>query len=296
MLDLHPTAPTDTNKDDRFEIFEAGTGNGGLTLHLARAIHAANTAAPPLPPKKQTQPITPPATENDIDAVAPPQSVEGVEAEQADAAEKIYRDWLSKRRAVIHTLDAARDHSTHAQRVLRNFRDGMYFPHVDFHVGSIHEYLTSRLEGTMEPFLEHAILDLAGIHNYLDIVGKALRPNGILITFSPSITQVLSCVHEVKDNRLPFLLEQVLETGIAAGVGGREWDVRTVRPRVVVRAEAAAREQLSDTEESSDTFDQEDGREAPVMESSQGWEAICRPKAAARVAGGGFLGVWRRME
>ncbi|RDW71176.1 hypothetical protein BP6252_07739 [Coleophoma cylindrospora] len=297
LLDLHPTAPNEANKDDRLEIFEAGTGHGGLTLHLARAIHAANTAAPPIPLKKRGEAVAPPVTENDIDAVAPPESIENIEAEQAAATEEAYKNWMHKRRAVIHTLDAAEAHSLHAQRVVRSFRDGIYFPHVDFHVGGIPEYLTSRLADTKEPFLEHAILDLPGIHDYLEIVGKALRPNGILITFCPSITQVLSCVHEVKDNKLPFLLEKVLETGISAGVGGREWDVRTVRPKALVKAEVAAREQLGDADEALDSLDEDAQADAePTTESSRGWEAVCRPKVAARVTGGGFVGVWRRME
>ncbi|RDW83321.1 hypothetical protein BP5796_04812 [Coleophoma crateriformis] len=297
LLDLHPTAPNEANEDDRLEIFEAGTGHGGLTLHLAKAIHAANTAAPPIPPRRQAEAVTPPVTENDIDAVAPPKSIEQIEAEQADATEEAYKNWMHKRRAVIHTLDAAEAHSLHAQRVVRNFRDGIYFPHVDFHVGGIPEYLTSRLADTKEAFLEHAILDLPSIHDYLEIVGKALRPNGILITFCPSITQVLSCVHEVKDKKLPFLLEKVLETGISAGVGGREWDVRTVRPKALVKAEVAAREQLGDVDESLDSLDEDAQADAePATESSRGWEAVCRPKVAARVTGGGFVGVWRRME
>jgi predicted O-methyltransferase YrrM len=62
MLDIHPDRPGEFDDDDAddsnnnnnnnnsarepFEVFEAGTGHGSLTLHLARAIHAAN---PPLP-------------------------------------------------------------------------------------------------------------------------------------------------------------------------------------------------------------------------------------------------------
>ncbi|KFX96568.1 hypothetical protein V490_03275, partial [Pseudogymnoascus sp. VKM F-3557] len=51
LLDLNPTVPdpSSSSPSPPLEIFEAGTGHGALTLHLARAIHAANPAPPPLP-------------------------------------------------------------------------------------------------------------------------------------------------------------------------------------------------------------------------------------------------------
>ncbi|KAI9726572.1 MAG: hypothetical protein M1828_000939 [Chrysothrix sp. TS-e1954] len=44
LLDIHaePLAPTELCSTPPFEILEVGTGHGSLTLHLARAIHAAN--------------------------------------------------------------------------------------------------------------------------------------------------------------------------------------------------------------------------------------------------------------
>lgn len=283
------------------EIFEAGTGHGALTLHLARAIHGANTPAPPIPPPKKFKPGAPEVKEDDIESVAPPKSVEELEAEERDATQEAYDLWCSKRRAVIHTLDNSASHSGHAKRVVRNFRHGLYFPHVDFHVGNVTEYISGRFADAWsdEPFLEHAILDLPGPHEYMGIIGKALKPNGSLITFSPSLTQIMTCVNTVKDKSLPFYLESVLELGAGVGVGGKEWDVRAVKPRALLKAEAAARELSEATIEPSaedEESDAEEVPEAPKSDSSSGWEMVCRPKVGIKIAGGGFVGLWRRME
>jgi tRNA (adenine57-N1/adenine58-N1)-methyltransferase catalytic subunit len=275
LLDIHPTVPG-ADVDGKLEIFEAGTGHGALTLHLAKAIHGANTAAPAIPGSTQ---------ETDDDHPS------NQDLEKQD----IYEAWRSNRRAIIHTLDVSAKHSSHAQQVVKNFRDGVYFPHIDFHVGNIDTYLTSRLLQTNEePFLEHAILDLPNTHENLDIVGKALKPNGTLITFCPSITQINACVMHVKEKKIPFFLDNVLELGGGVGVGGREWDVRPVKPRAAVKAQPV-RDGLVNA-------DGVEGDNGDVMENPQelgtldgGWEMVCRPKVGVRTAGGGFVGVWRRM-
>ena len=264
--------------DEKLEIFEAGTGHGALTLHLARAVHGANTTAPAIPSSSVEQPSS---SEED-------QSV--IEAGKAVA----YNAWRANRRAVIHTLDSSARHSKHAEVVVKNFRNGMYYPHVDFHVGSIEEYLSSRLsESNNKPFLGHTILDLPSTHLYMDIVGQALKSNGTLITFSPSITQINVCVMHTKDKKLPFFLENVLELGAGIGVGGREWDVRPVKPRAVLKAEAEAKLPTEEGEVSGNTLEEIPVPAAPVAPDS-GWEMVGRPKVGVRTAGGGFVGVWTR--
>lgn len=173
---------------------------------------------------------------------------------------------------------------------MKNFRDGIYYPNIDFHVGDINEYITSRLEGTEgKPFLDHAILDLPDTHSNMEVVGRALKPGGILITFCPSITQVNTCFETSKDMKLPLFLETVLEIG---SVGGREWDVRRVKvkesypgkgPEDVLVKEEVVEQKGGDVEGSE------------VVEPAEvRWEMICRPKVGARVVGGGFVGVWRK--
>ncbi|RFU25298.1 hypothetical protein B7463_g11037, partial [Scytalidium lignicola] len=278
LLDLHPTVPGNTSEpcEEKLEIFEAGTGHGALTLYLARAIHGANTAAPPIPlvPTSSTAPNDEPT---DITSLADEIQDNQFNLE-ISATQEEYDAWRSRRRAVLHTLDISKRHSKHAEKTVRNFRNGMYFPNIDFHVGTITDYLSDRLSKSEGPFLSHAILDLPGTHDYLDIIGEALRPNGSLITFCPSVTQIYKCTAAVKAHRLPFVLETVLELGGGIGVGGREWDVRAVKPRSLLKAEAQAREQMAGEEEmGQDKAGEQTDLEVPP-ESDSGYEMICRPK------------------
>lgn len=286
LLDLNPPVPSPSEPvQERFEIFEAGTGNGALTLNLARAIHGANTAAPTVPVGNE-------------EAV--------LNSDLLEAQKEAYRKWQANRRAVIHTLDCSGRHSAHAEVVIKNFRHGMYYPHIDFHIGSIDDYLSIRLAETGgNPFLEHAILDLPDIQLYLNIVAKALKSNGTLITFCPSITQINAGVTYIRQKRVPLFLEKVVEVGGAVGVGGREWDVRPVKPRALLKAQVGGAKELEDLGTDQVVLEtplqgseavpaQVPVSEAPTSDDS-GWEMVCRPKVGIRISGGGFVGVWRKM-
>ena len=318
-------------EESRLEIFEAGTGHGSLTLHLARAIHAAN----PHPPKSPRQ----------------------------------YNSFLEKRRAIVQTLDISPKHSDHAKKVVGNYRRGVYSHCVDFHVGTIPDYIDARLASSNgSPVFDHAILDLPDTHDYLEIVGKSLKLGGTLITFNPSLSQIMRCVEDVRSKKLPFVLDKVLEIGLAAGVGGREWDVRLVKQRVLKKKEDAAvlyegtrhlvldssikaesetaqfsdvafkdnvafvesgdigeSHVIEDTAVTKELLAVEDnaavqgnldepakteepvadlatettasmGREVEALtnDSEDGMSMICRPKVGVRIEGGGFIGVWKR--
>lgn len=313
-----------TNDSTRLEIFEAGTGHGALTLHLAKAIHAANTAPPPFPQQKaiHDEPTSKELPEqvtnvedaqgiNDVLEVMKNEVQDAVESEtgtssepmvkeveaanEVDHSEKIaYDAWRSNRRAIIHTLDISATHSKHAQGVVRDFRQGMYFPAVDFHVGTIEEYLEKRLSETnQEPFLDHAILDLPDTHDHLELVAKALRPNGTLITFCPNITQINTCFLLTKKHGIPIFLEKVLELGSALGVGGREWDVRLA----VIRADQKTEPKSIDiVETDSDEPETEHESAEPTIVSNPRTELVCRPKVGTKIIGGGFVGVWTKMH
>jgi tRNA (adenine57-N1/adenine58-N1)-methyltransferase len=254
-----------------------------LTLNLARAIHGANKAPPPIP---ENPPNT--TDEDSIDTLN-----DGLEAK---AVKETYDAWRKDRRAVIHTLDQSAGYSAHAQKTVRNFRRGMYFPNVDFHVGSIKEYLSGHLAETNEAFLDHAILDLPATHQYLEIVGHALKSNGSLVTWCPSITQINKCVILVKEEKMPFLLEKVIEVGAGLS-GGREWDVRMVRPRALSKVKLEPKVPDPDEEARVPVTEIEDV-ESPAESAVQddGWEMVCRPKVGLRVIGGGFIALWRKME
>lgn len=310
--------------NEPFEIFEAGTGHGALTLHLARAIHGLNPAPPPLPPEHKSStgewgPKNPNATNSDkvtLPIVEPlpdepnlrngdvpsidqdPQSIHKLTTgpEHKSAEEVRFEAYLPSRRAVIHTLDISPAFSKYAQAIVRKFRRGLYYHNIDFHIGTIPEYLSSRLATAPEPFLGHTILDLPSPQEHLEIVGHALKPNGSLIVFCPSITQIADCVKAVQEKRLPFHLESVLELGAGVGVGGRDWDVRLVKPRVLLKAEAEASKMKEQSEAVSDLDSASDGESLPSTIKDAGWAMVCRPKVGSIVTGGGFLGLWRRMS
>ncbi|KAA8568301.1 hypothetical protein EYC84_007337 [Monilinia fructicola] len=337
LTDTETFKESDSVKHDereRLEIFEAGTGHGSLTLHLARAIHGANSRAPSIPKFHKTKGKV--NADDDIHRFG------GKLSNKNQKRMELYDEWRSQRRAVIHTLDSDERHSRHAQRTIRNYRHGAYFPHIDFHVGSIHDYLSKRLEETNDVFLDHAILDIPGVQNEMEIVGKCIKPDGRLITWCPSITQHIKCLETVKGKKLPFVLDRVLELGSQLSTGGREWEVRSVKPRALIKAEKKkmqeklAQYEIDETAAAVDAFfakiskkakggssaevkneselSKEDvktsasesesesvpiqtgtGEEGDSIDTS-GWEMICRPKVGDRIAGGGFVGVWKKMD
>lgn len=249
-----------------FEIFEAGTGMGSLTLHIARAIHAAN---PPLSPQLRQALCSSPMT-RDVDANTTVPSIQL--DEELNLALSSYN---KSRRAILHTLDQNHKRVRAAYRLVRNFRRAQYLADIDFHLCSIDEYIGSRLQASNgEPVFSRAILDLPSPQDHADKLVEALHPNAILIVFNPSISQIAEFHAWSTLNKKPLRLEKVLElptTTINDGVhdgssGGRHWAVMNVRPK----AESG--------------HDESPGRIVQVM----------RPKVGDRVGGGGFVGVFRR--
>jgi hypothetical protein len=140
--------------------------------------------------------------------------------------------------------------------------------------------------------------------HHLANVAPALHVNGLVAVFNPSITQIAECVETIRENRLPYLLDQVIELGAV-----RQWDVRAVRPRSSVKVEAARTSAIENTDPSDPTPSDGSAAElvggqeardtelsAALASDNEKWAMICRPKVGERVVGGGFLGVWRRME
>ncbi|KAF5024112.1 hypothetical protein F66182_3814 [Fusarium sp. NRRL 66182] len=258
LLDLNVSRPGEEEDDSNtppFEIFEAGTGMGSLTLHLARALHAANPALPP-------------GLRNSLCSARYRADEFGLDLSPEDQA--AFDSYRADRRAVLHTLDRNHKHSRAAHKLIRYFRRSLYFPTVDFHIGSIDEYISSRLAQTdNQPFLSHAILDLPSAHDHASKVIQALHLNGLLIIFTPSISQIADFQAWAVRSGQPLRYERVIELPVsttADGIrdnpgGGKEWDVKTVIPK-----------------------DQPDS--APVQ--------VMRPKVGDRIAGGGFVAVMRR--
>lgn len=331
MLDLNPERPgeNDDGPDgdgEAFEVFEAGTGMGSLTMHIARALHAANpplrkdlrdavaTASlerrAPAPggeavadaeietsgaeqpaesvprdenevlPSTDSELATPEPSSPDIESKPDQQPpIQTMTLSRLDVAPDIasdLADWSSSRRAVLHTLDRNPSHARAAYKLLRRFRRAIYLPSVDFHIGSISDYLTPRLASSSgKPFLSRAVLDLPSPESFADPVVRALKPNGLLVVFNPSISQIADFAKWAVTTRQPLRLERTAELPnsflVAADEptandcgGGRPWDVRTVVPR-----NAAS-----------------EGEIVQVM----------RPRVGDRVVGGGFVAVFRRLK
>ena len=274
-------------------------------MYLARAIHAANV----LPPKSDS------LISKVVEAfqvafhsqnVAPSsQRPFGQHDHLTSRVKSSYDHKTDNRQAVIHTVDVSWDRSQHAEQMVKSFRRGLYANDIAFHVGDISDWIDQQLSDRgLGPkdneFLSHIVLDMPSSFKHIKKVASVLHTAGSLLAFNPSITQIVSIVKIIKQLRLPLVLDSVLELGL--NTGGRDWDVHTAVPRVLTRdAEAPIREDKAsrNTEE-----DLDDGAIADASESNtaggddqiSGMEIVCRPKVGYRVAGGGFLGVWKKMK
>ena len=227
--------------------------------------------------------------------------------------------WKSERRAVIHTVDVSSHNSNFAKRMVRGFRRGMYVGNIDFHVSNVDDWIDQQLEkrGKDNPdpeyqtFLSHVILDLPGSYLSLAKASSALQTDGSLLVFNPSVTQIMACVNLIRELRLPLLLDRVLEIGSRL-TGGREWDIRAVKPKAFLKAETEKKLGSPVPDVTSDTEPIEtqtlppglisgqeisDKKQTELIEQEKiGWEMVCRPKDGSRfAAGGGFLGIWKKM-
>lgn len=321
LLDIHVSSRDPTvERSTVLEILEAGTGHGGLTLHLARAIHAANLA---LPGKRHM--VTSVQGKNTQSAQSISNTrIAGPEVEtpfapnsdSLDDSKPRIDDAISKshKQAVIHSLDISPSHLHHAKKLVEGFRQGQYADDVKFYVGDVSAWIDQQLiqrglhsgEIKDKAFLSHVVLDLPGSQSHLEKAASVLHINGTLIVFNPSITQIIACVKEIKLNMLPLELDRILEVDQGM-VGGREWDVRAMKPRALARAEAEKEvnldEESAPTGASDQGFTEDGGMETKqndtiqeLLKEGTKWYMICRPKFTERWSGGGFVGVWKKMR
>lgn len=260
----------------KLEILEAGTGHGALTLYLSRAIHGSN----------------PPAPEFD-----------GAEDETSRA--NAIEAWKRRRRAIIHTIEHSAKYSQHAEQTVKGFKHGIYHSNIDFHVTDVGAWTRKALNDRDEkPFLSHAFLDLPHAETHLEVLAKALRTNGCLIVFKPSITQILECVSAIKGAGILLELENVIELGVNGGSGGREWNVKAVKTKSsnqhVPLQDSGYRDEAEVTghegSESETKTDFDNHMEESSPSTSERWSMVCRPKVGERIVGGGFLGIWRKQR
>lgn len=280
-------------------------------MHLARAVHAANPPPPSLPPPKLEQAASASTT--------PHHSLPKETAAEIDtrATWEVYR---ASRRAVIHSVEISPIYSAHAQKLIHQFRRGMYAPHIDFHVSSISDWIRSQLGSRNEssffrkradtgPFLSYVILDMPACHMQIETVVPAMKNGALLVVFVPSVTQIGDCVREIQDKGMRLQMEQVLELGEGIS-NGRVWDVRFARKRRKLNdaSPKQAEEQALDRKKSTDEAahaDEQDmvDSEADSLPKAEGDSSrdedsvmVCRPKVGKMTIGGGFIGIWRKID
>ncbi|KAI9755000.1 MAG: hypothetical protein M1815_005241 [Lichina confinis] len=220
------------------EILETATGNAALTLFLARAIQAANMPPPALPgtywfqngearKRYPREKVTGPELASHG---SPLETAEGFQA-------RAFEMWRAQRNAIVHSVGSKSAVSQRAQGLVRNFRRGLYYPHVDFHVSKVGDWIAAqkaaRAEGSREcnPWLSHAVLNMDNPENDLTAICEALLHEGRLLVWSSNITDIARCVSEIVKLRLPLDHGPVIEVGGHSKLGGRGWVVAPTRPR-----------------------------------------------------------------
>lgn len=200
----------------------------------------------------------------------------------------------------------------------------MYYPHIDFHTAGVEDFLQE------ESRYAHVLLDLAAPESVFPQASRALRFNGCLMIFCPSITQIVECYRLVKTLGLPLVLDKTVEMGTGIS-GGRLWDMRFAQVRQAARKrqmeerrrrEASEAEELStsgdlsvseledrfveDVASTSDasglpagaigaTADQDSvDNPSSSTDANEELKIVCRPKVGEQIVGGGFLGVFKK--
>ncbi|KAL8737865.1 MAG: hypothetical protein Q9181_001268 [Wetmoreana brouardii] len=299
LLDLHPNdLETPRDVDPAIQILEAGTGHGSLTLHLARAIHAANVGLT-VAPKDRPIPSTALWQSAKIFAWRKLARILGRNVSEENNAQPVTEARSLRRRAVIHTVEVSPKYSELAVRNISGFCRGMYMRNIEFHISDVSEWIDQQMQTrSQKPFLSHAILDLPASCSHIEKTARALHVDGKLLVFNPSITQINSVVGLVKTKSLPLQLEKVVEIGPAM-TGGRPWNVHFVKPRALIKQQSEREMADIDTNvevaaegKGQTSRDKTDGEGDSTDDG--GWEMVCRPRPGDRVSGGGFVALWSK--
>ncbi|OAX77929.1 hypothetical protein ACJ72_07768 [Emergomyces africanus] len=307
LLDIHVSAaaPGET-PNEPLEILEAGTGHGSLTLHLARAVNAANTRPPTRPRCSQRQILEIPETKKKI--VEKTKEAKEADPEAQADNEKLQREWdawRAQRNAIVHTVEISPHYSQHAENIVRGFRRGIYVGNVDFYVSSVEKWIKEQVarrstkEGSPDPFLSHVVLDMPSAHLRIPHVAPIMKDDAVLAVFMPSITQLGDCVDLIWKQGLPFIQEKVVEVGTGIS-SGRLWDLRIATKRSSKDSlnQQATAEETSDlpSENSSDTSVEEATIPTKGEKKNREEVLVCRPQVGGKITGGGFVGVWRKKK
>ncbi|KAL4989136.1 S-adenosyl-L-methionine-dependent methyltransferase [Aspergillus falconensis] len=310
LLDLHVAQPGEDDHTDGpapLQILESGTGHGALTLHLSRAIQAANTLPSSLPKASQVKyleqlPEEPKDAEEDGEQ-------DQAELQQQEQEQEQWDAWRATRKAIIHTVEVSPIFSRHAEKLIRGFRRGIYAGNIDFYVGRVENWVSDQIKKNssqsqpFQPFLTHAILDMPSAHLRIPHVASVLKPHGILAVFMPSVTQITECAMYIRKQGIPLELDKVVELGTGIS-GGRTWDVRFA----VKKSKADPGWDSANGPSGSEAVVEESGSESvggegegpaqagPVANAKEEPVLVCRPLAGQLIGAGGFVGIWRKLH
>ncbi|KAL8678074.1 MAG: hypothetical protein Q9186_005539 [Xanthomendoza sp. 1 TL-2023] len=173
----------------------------------------------------------------------------------------------------------------------------MYLRNINFDTGNVSEWIERQMPMRgLKPFLSHVLLDLPSSHTHVEKAVSALRVDGKLLVFNPSITQINSTIERIKSTKLQLQLEKVVEVGLGM-TGGRMWDVRFVRPRALakeIRERATAVKDPDNEQAIGDGGWMDAGGADGSGDDDEGLEIICRPKVGDKIRGGGFIALWSK--
>lgn len=256
--------------------------------------------------KKIEGPVKDPNDQSESQQTAEPTS---------DPAQEEWDAWRAQRNAIIHTVDTGAKFSALAEKNIKGFRRGMYAGNIDFNVGFVEAWIAQQKQlrlkagqvsadgSTVEPFVSHVILDMPSSNLRIPHVAPIMKRDGLLVVFMPSITQIGECMQMIKDQNLPLVQEKVLELGNGIS-GGRLWDVRFATKKsgadpaswTVPSSEQGATPEAQESGAEEQTSESDSVSSSPELPAKSDSVLVCRPKVGVRIQGGGFVGVWRRIE
>ncbi|TGZ82410.1 S-adenosyl-L-methionine-dependent methyltransferase [Ascodesmis nigricans] len=189
---------------------------------------------------------------------------------------------LLARGADVTTVDQREDVSQKAQANIAGYRNGLLLEQgkVDFRVGKIADVIQEVGENEFDV----VFLDLPDPETYFRDAAKALKADGIVAIWCPSVSQIMKAVKMIEEENLPLTMDKTIEFpgGSGSGAGLRRWTIRNAVIRASVKGRGVSVREQEGAVELGEGL--EDARV----------EMVCRPSVGEMIVGGGFLGMFRR--
>jgi hypothetical protein len=248
------------------------------------------------------------------------------EAELAHAkSAAIWDTWKSKRHGIIHTLDISGPNSKAAQKIVRGFRNGLYYGNVDFHVGELSTFFEKRstaasthTPGSVCVGESNPIQPTIGVSATKEPEEEPIAPpHNSAATIQPFLSHIILDLPSAH-SYLPLVTPHLHVSGklvlfvpsITQIVDAVEIvkslnlplaldKVLELGPGISAGREwdvKAVKIRANEKRLKLDSVDGDVGREVEVKAAEKEYGIVCRPKVGVTVIGGGFLGVWSKMR